>query len=107
MQFRLRFLQAKLADQFLISFNSSNIDYKPYGKAPSSGARLAIHTIFELAGERMFVATRTNVRNGAARGLSVFLVVGLEKQALQRRIDAGTFGPLLTSEDNTTEVSFA
>lgn len=50
MQFRLRFLQAKLAHQFLISFNSSNIDYKPYGKAPSSGARLAIHTIFELAG---------------------------------------------------------
>lgn len=42
----------------------------------------------------MFVATRTNVRNGAAKRLSVFLVVGLEKQAFQRRIDAGTFGPL-------------
>ncbi|MBG6206119.1 hypothetical protein IWQ49_000766 [Labrenzia sp. EL_126] len=42
----------------------------------------------------MSVATRTNVRNVADCGLSVFWVVGLEKQALQRRIDAGTFGPL-------------
>ncbi|MBG6165112.1 hypothetical protein IWQ54_004801 [Labrenzia sp. EL_195] len=44
----------------------------------------------------MFVATRTNVRNVADCGLSVFWVVGLEKQALQRRIDAGTFGPELS-----------
>jgi len=43
----------------------------------------------------MSVATRTNVRNVADCGLSVFWVVGLEKQALQRRIDAGTFGPIL------------